>query len=185
MEIKKTKKPVFNNRENTMVWASRSCAVVGVVFAFGVEGGSKVLRIKRSIEMPDEPLKYALPSGYLDWDESAFDGMVREVYEETSLYLPDYNPFLINNNYEQPFFVQSDPTAHRQNVSLYYLMVYDFTSHQNFFPKEIETYSDSETEKVEWLGLQNFYNKEDSWAFHHNEMIEKAMRYYKKVGERK
>jgi 8-oxo-dGTP pyrophosphatase MutT (NUDIX family) len=194
-------KPTFKNRPNEHVmlyhndfqgnktrldyWISRAPAVVGIVFAFGVEGGSRVLVIKRSNEMRDEPNKYGAPSGYLDWDESGFDGMIREVYEETSLYLPDYDPFLIYNNHEQPFYVHTDPlTDKNQNVSLTYLMVYDFHKEPDFFPKEIENYTDKETAKVEWLKLQDFYNTQYEWAFNHNNRIEMAMRYYKKVGER-
>ena len=165
-------------------WISRAPAVVGIIFAFGVEGGGRVLVIKRSENMPDEPNKYGAPSGYLDWDESGFDGMTREVYEETSMYLPDYDPFLIFNNYEQPFYVHSDPeTDKKQNISLTYVMVYDFHNEPDFFPKDIEKYTDDETAKVEWLKLQDFYNTQYEWAFNHNKRIEMALRYYNKTGK--
>ena len=166
-------------------WISRACAVVGIIFAFGVEAGPRVLVIKRSEKMPDEPNKYGAPSGYLDWGETGFDGMIREVYEETSMYLPDYDPFLIFNNYEQPFYVHTDPTTKLQNVSLNYIMVYDFHKEPDFFPADMENYSDSETAKVMWLKLVEFYNSDYEWAFNHNKRIEMAMRYYKKVGDRK
>jgi 8-oxo-dGTP pyrophosphatase MutT (NUDIX family) len=167
-------------------WISRASAVVGIVFAFGVEGGGRVLVIKRSAKMRDEPLKYGAPSGYLDWNETGFEGMVREVYEETSLYLPNYDPFLIFDNNKQPFYVHTDPlTDKNQNVSLTYLMVYDFSKEPDFFPKEIQDYTDKETAEVLWLRLQDFYNTHYEWAFNHNNRIEMAMRYYKKIGERK
>lgn len=197
--IKRTLKPIFKNKPNPHViynydsgdgvkvnqdfWVSRACAVVGIVFAFGVEGGPRVLVIKRSAEIPDEPNKYGAPSGYLDWNETGFDAMNREVYEETSMYLPDYDPFLIFNNYEQPFYVHSDPTTKFQNVSLTYVMVYDFNGHPDFFPLDIENYSDFETAKVEWLKLQEFYNSNYEWAFNHNKRIEMALRYYNKIGK--
>jgi len=181
-----TTKPKFKNRQNPHldIWISRAPAVVGIVLAFGVEGGSRVLVIKRSENMPDEPNKYGAPSGYLDWDESGFEGMTREVYEETSLYLPDFDPFLIFNNYEQPFYVHSDPTTDKmQNVSLTYVMVYDFHKEPDFFPLDIENYTDTETAKVEWLKLQDFYNSKYEWAFNHNKRIEMAVRYYNKIGK--
>jgi len=199
-KIKRTLKPIFTNRPNRHIvhiveednnrlvnheyWISRAPAVVGIIFAFGVEGGPRVLVIKRSENMPDEPNKYGAPSGYLDWDETAFDGMIREVYEETSMYLPDYNPFLKFNNYEQPFYVHTDPTTDtKQNVSLTYVMVYDFKSHQEFFPEDIKEFTDFETAKVEWLKLQDFYNSEYEWAFNHDKRIEMALRYYNKIGK--
>lgn len=187
--------PKFNNKPNPHLihhydsgtgikvhqdyWISRAPAVVGIIFAFGVEGGSRVLAIKRSNKMREEPNKYGAPSGYLDWDETGFEGMTREVYEETSFYLPNYEPFLIFNNNKQPFFVQDDPKKDKnQNISLTYLLAYDFTSDPESFPIEIEKYSDSETARVEWLKLSDFYNESREWAFNHDERIVMAHKFF-------
>ena len=186
--------PKFNNKPNEHlmlgldtsihkirrdIWISRACAVVGIVFAFGVEGGTRVLVIKRSKKMRDEPNKYGAPSGYLDFNESGFDGMTREVFEETSMYLPDYNSFLKFDNNKQPFFVQDDPKKDRnQNISLTYIIVYDFIGHQDFFPINIENYTDHETIGVEWLKLSDFYNESKEWAFNHDERIKMALEYF-------
>ncbi|RLF56675.1 MAG: hypothetical protein DRN27_09240, partial [Thermoplasmata archaeon] len=183
-----TTKPEFNNRPNDHIrfgfdsktyekpikidyWISRAPAVVGIIFTLGLEGGVRVLVIKRSKNMREEPLKFGAPSGYLDWDETGFEAITREVFEETSLYLPDYSPFLMYNNNKQPFYVQSDPTKDKnQNVSLTYVMVYNFKDSPDFFPEEIEKYTDRETAKVEWLNLNNFYNTDNrEWAFNHDE----------------
>jgi len=178
-----TTNPKFKNRQNPHldIWISRAPAVVGIVFAFGVEDGTRVLVIKRSDKMPDEPNKYGAPSGYLDWDESGFDGMTREVYEETSLYLPNYDPFLIFDNNKQPFYVHTDPTTDKnQNVSLTYVMAYDFSSEPDFFPKDIENHYDFETAKVLWLKLSDFYNAIYPWAFNHDQRIKMALEYFNK-----
>lgn len=192
-----TKKPKFNNRENPHFihkvfegnnklvvdhnfWLSRAPAVVGIIFAFGLEGGTRVLVIKRSKRMREEPLKYGAPSGYLDWDESGFDAMTREVYEETSLYLPDHKDFLIFDNDEQPFYVQSDPKRDKnQNVSLTYLLAYDYSFNAEFFPEYIEKHTDNETAKVEWLRLNDFYNENREWAFYHDQRIKAAYDFLK------
>lgn len=188
-------KPKFNNKPNPHLiyhydngdrvkihqdyWISRASAVVGIIFAFGVEGGSCVLVIKRSKKMREEPNKYGAPSGYLDWDESGFDGMIREVYEETSMYLPDYDPFLITNNDRQPFYVQSDPKKDKnQNISLTYILAFDFSDSPDFFPKDIENYSDKETAQVQWLSLDDFYNSKYEWAFNHDERIKMALKHF-------
>lgn len=192
-----TKKPKFNNTPNDHFrmkystpqgnvgldyWISRAPAVVGIIFALGLEGGVRVLVIKRSKNMREEPLKFGAPSGYLDWDESGFEGITREVFEETSLYLPDYKPFLAYNNKEQPFYVQSDPEKDKnQNISLTYVMVYNFKDSPEFFPEEILKYTDKETAQVEWLNLNDFYNKDNrEWAFNHDKRIEMAHEYYNK-----
>ena len=187
-------KPKFNNTPNNHFrmsyrtpqgnigldyWISRAPAVVGIIFAFGVEGSPYVLVIKRSKKMREEPNKYGAPSGYMDWDETGYEAITREIYEETSMYLPDYEPFLIFNNNEQPFFVQTDPKKDRnQNISLTYIMVYDFKDSPDFFPKEIEIHTDFETSKVEWLSLSYFYNSNREWAFHHDERIKSALKYF-------
>ena len=201
-KINKTPKPVFYNKPNPHVnhryndgqgvkinhdyWISRAPAVVGIIFAFGGVRGTSVLVIKRSKKMRDEPNKYGAPSGYLDWDESGFDGMTREVYEETSMYLPDYETFLVFDNNKQPFFVQSDPKKDKnQNVSLTYVMVYDFSKDPDFFPQEIEKHSDSETQLVQWLELMDFYNGDYEWAFNHDDRIKMALEYFNKNFVRK
>jgi len=196
-------KPKFNNRANDHVifavhsqhsglkmrqdyWVSRAPAVVGIVFAFGVEGGTRVLVIKRSKNMREEPLKYGAPSGYLDWDESGFEAMTREVYEETSLYLPIYEPFLIFDNNKQPFFVQDDPKKDKnQNVSLTYLLAFDFIGDPESFPIEIEKYVDHETAEVRWLKLTDFFNESREWAFNHDERIVMAHKFFNKNFERR
>lgn len=196
-KIDKTLKPEFKNKPNPHViynynsgtgvkvhhdiWLSRAPAVVGIIFAFGCKGGNRVLVIKRSKNMREEPLKLGAPSGYLDWDETGFEGMTREVFEETSMYLPDYKSFLVFDNDEQPFYVQSDPAKDKnQNISLSYVMIYDFMYHQERFPEEIEKYTDHETAEVLWMRLSDFYGSYNDWAFNHDERIKIALKHYNK-----
>lgn len=167
-------------------WISRAVAVVGVVLATtpltANQGGVKVLVTKRSKEMRDEPGKHVLPCGYLDWDESGYEGMVREVWEETSLYLPDYKKYLIGNNDEMPVIIHDKPTRDaRQNVSMIYLSVYDFEKGMEDFPIGVEKYTDVETEEVRWMPLLEFFNryeKEYEWGFRHDETIKEALKYF-------
>lgn len=190
-------KPKFNNTPNDHIivrhitnqgshkidaWVSRSVAVVGIVFII-VENTMKVLIGKRSKNMLDEAGKYGIPCGYLDWDESAFEAMTREVYEETSLYLPEYKDYLIYNNCEQPILIRDNPTNNRQNVSLIYLSVYNMNDRPDLFPNHVLNYSDKETEKVEWMKIVDFYlkyEKEYQWAFNHNETIKVAIKHFNK-----
>lgn len=187
-------KPVFNNTENEHFrmsyrtprgnvgldyWISRAVAVDGYVFAFGLDGGPKVLVVKRSKTMMDEPLKYCVPCGYLDWDETSYDAMVREVYEETSFYIPDFNDFMIFNNDGEPFWVNSNPANNRQNVALNYITVFDFTGHKDFFPEDVIKYKTRECESIEWLSLTDFLQRDTSqWAFNHDRYIKKALKFF-------
>ena len=105
-------KPKFNNVPNKHLvlkyesinldyWISRAVAVDALVFML-VDDDILVLTVKRSDKMRDEPGKYCIPCGYLDFSETLFDAMQRELYEETSLYLPDYQDLIAFDNGKQP-----------------------------------------------------------------------------------
>ena len=189
-------KPIFNNVPNEHLiikhksnqgiinldyWISRSIATVGVVLIIQLVGGMHVLITQRSNKMRDEKNKYCLPYGYVDFNENIFESMIREVYEETSLYLPDYNDLLITNNNEKPIEIRDNPGNHRQNVSFIYLSVYDFHEHLERLPIYVENYSNNETKLAQWISISDFYCKYDkklNWAFNHNETIKKAIEFY-------
>jgi 8-oxo-dGTP pyrophosphatase MutT (NUDIX family) len=164
-------------------WISRAVAVVGVVFAIK-ENNMHVLITKRSDKMRDEAGKFGVPCGYLDWDETGFEGMTREVYEETSLYLPDYKNYLVYNNNEKPFIIKDNPKDNRQNISMIYISVYNFNPRPDLFPVNVETYKDKETAMVKWMPLIEFYGKynEMEWAFHHDDTIKLAVEQFNKIG---
>jgi len=163
-------------------WISRSVAVVGVVFADTVDG-LKVLIAKRSQKMLDEAGKYGVPCGYLDYNETRHEAMIREVYEETSLYLPDYDKYLFFNNNGDPFKTKDKPSEDkRQNVSHIYLSAFDFSKEPDMFPQSIESFTNKETTTVNWLKLVDFYEtyNQYQWAFHHDQTIKDAINFFNK-----
>ncbi len=187
--------PIFKNKPNGRIqmkytapdgavnsmdyWISRAVAVVGVVFAIK-DNSISVLIEKRSKNMRDETLKMGVPCGYLDWDETKYDAMVREVYEETSFYMKDYEKFLIFNNNKMPFMCKDDPSENRQNVSDIYLTVFDFDNEPDKFPVDVEKFSCHEVEFVRWMSLREFYNTCNNyhWAFNHDETIKSALKFF-------
>jgi len=161
-------------------WISRSVAVVGVVFAVKNDG-MYVLITKRSQKMLDEAGKYGVPCGYLDYDETTHEAMIREVYEETSVYLPEYEKQLIFNNNKQPIYINDNPNNKRQNVSHIYLSVFDFVENEpDKFPLFAETFTNKETAMVKWMKMIEFYSTYDDyqWAFNHDDTIKDAMRFF-------
>lgn len=56
---------------------------------------NKILLIKRSPQL-SEGGKYGLPGGYLDVDETASQGIIREVYEETGYEITIQQLYIIN-----------------------------------------------------------------------------------------
>lgn len=190
--------PKFNNRPNSHVkyyysderglkiqqdfFVSRATAVVGVVFAF-TDNGLSVLITRRSGSMRDEANKYGVPCGYLDWEESRHEAMTREVYEETSMYLPDYEKYMIFNNGGEPFKIKDKPSEDkRQNISHIYLSVYDFRDKMNVFPIDVEKFTCKETALVKWMTIVDFYGTHMNyeWAFNHDETITMAIQYFNK-----
>lgn len=165
-------KPKFKNTHNQNVWLSRSNATVGIVFA-KCDDNVYVLITKRSESMIDETGKICLPCGYLDYDETLYECMIREVYEETSLYIPDFKDSLIFNNDKKFVKVNDDPSNNRQNVSFVYLTIFNFEE----LPIDIELYKSSETEWVKWLNIKDVNKSEYEWAFNHNDVIKKAIFY--------
>lgn len=176
-----TFKPIFKNKENTcytiikdgrekQIWNSRSCAMVAVVLGM-FEKEIYALTIKRS-EVMDFPNLYAVVSGYFDWNESALEALDREIYEETSLYLPELNKYEIHKDPEEsPFFVNTNPKENRQNISLSYCVIYNFL--KVGLPKNIENYKNKEVSLVKWMNIKDIDNYK--WAFNHDERIKLAL----------
>jgi ADP-ribose pyrophosphatase YjhB (NUDIX family) len=186
----------FNNKPNSHVkvyhkssngkfecdyWISRSIAVVGVIFAHH-KNQVKVLITQRSERMVDEPYKFGVPCGYLDWEETIYFAMMREVYEETSFFMPDFEKLLLFNNDKQPFLIKDDPKKDkRQNVSFVYLSSYDFRNeNEEKFPYDVEAFRNKETNLVKWMSINDFFlsYKNYGWAFNHDETIKSAWQYY-------
>jgi ADP-ribose pyrophosphatase YjhB (NUDIX family) len=191
--------PKFNNKPNQHVryhytdgcglninqdfFIGRSTAVVGVVFAYTIDG-MYVLTAKRSKKMRDEPGKHGIPCGYLDWNETRREAMIREVYEETSMYLPEYDKYLLYNNEGKSIISKDNPAQDkRQNITEIYLSVFDFTEAMDKFPIDIENFHCKETEFVRWIKFETFYAtcQNYQWAFHHDETIKSVVAFYSKI----
>jgi len=184
----------FNNKPNKFhrdkngnpFWESRSAAVEVSVFAI-YKKVVYVLIEKRSDTMMDSPGLYALPSGYMDYDESGWEAAMREVYEETSLDISKYNEILVTDNNKQPFEIITDPKHNRQNIVLEYCVVLNFDKkikrgkHKYYFtfPIEIEEYCNKEISLINWLPIEFISRKNFVWAFNHDERIKNAYKVFK------
>jgi len=170
-------KPIFKNRPNQVhiinnkeIWQSRSPVVIGIIFAIK-DNGLYVLTEKRSQSMRDEPGKWCCPSGYIDWDETGWDCLRRELYEETGFLIDDYKKYIVNDNNKEPFYVMTHPRECRQNVALNYYVVFNFTD--GIFPKEIEKNKSDEVEEIKWISIIDIHKY--NWAFEHSYRIKMAI----------
>ena len=190
-----TKKPIFNNKLNNsyfispllnkictffiklfrlkvkQIWETRSPAVVAVILAI-FNDQIYVLSEKRSKIMPDAPEKWVVPGGYIDWNETGWDALRREVFEETSFFIDDYEKYLLTDNEKQPFFVTTDMLENRQNIVLNYCLIYKF---KDVFPIEVESFRYEEVDIIKWIPIETILDSEYNWAFKHDIRIMQAI----------
>jgi len=131
-----------------------------------------VLIGKRGIGCPDKIGFYNIPSGYLDFNESGTEAAIREIYEETGLYLPDIDKSkIIFDKMDQPWHVKSEPDENKQNVSLRYGIVFNVDE----FPVLTNEFSEpNEVEELLWVKISDIDKYE--FAFNHDKVI---MEFYK------
>lgn len=183
--------PQFSNVPNTYIpkgkcWKSRNVSIDAFIFALAPKsvnlGQMHIMVIKRSENMDVDPGKYGVPCGYLDWNETIYESMIREVYEETSLYLPKYSNQIIFDNNKQPFFIESRPNMPwngRQNVGHHFVIVLDFSERNvDEFPFYVEDYTSSETSLVKWVPWYDFTINDLKWSFNHDRGIRDAMCFF-------
>lgn len=185
-------KPKFKNKPNTLLdcngtphYIHRAVSVDAFVFALAPKeiefGQIHVLVIKRADTMEVDPGKYGVPCGYLDWNETIYEAVIREVYEETSLYLPNYKNNIEFDNNKQPFFIDSNPDAKynsRQNVAHNFIFALDFSNENpDTFPSYVQNYTSNETSLVKWVPWYDFIRNDLEWSFNHEHRVSDAMKY--------
>lgn len=90
-------KSPFNNKPNPQVelngkphFVARDCAVVAEVFLYhAISQNWYVLLGKRGTGVPDYQGYWGFPCGYLDWNETLYEAVQRELWEETGLLLQE------------------------------------------------------------------------------------------------
>lgn len=168
-------KPVFNNKENIpyivenkTIWESRSMAVHGMLIVV-VNGIPNFLLAVRSENCPDEVGKFANVTGYLDWDETLFESLKREYWEEVNLNFDKYfsKENLIFGSLD-PHKINDDPKSSRQNVTVRYRFAFELEK----FPK---VYPSKEAQSVSFLDINYLKEKcevsPESFAWNHAELI--------------
>lgn len=142
-------------------WISRSIAVTGCVFTF-LNGKWCVLANKRGEGTPDFQGMWNMPCGYLDFNETTAEAVIREVYEETGVRL--------NPNFLHFWKFNDSPTQNRQNVSFRYYALIDAQ------PGSISVGTgndrggeEDEVEAIGWIPLDSIDKYQ--WAFDHDKII--------------
>ncbi|MBE9078444.1 NUDIX hydrolase [Romeria aff. gracilis LEGE 07310] len=120
----------FKNTPNRCVvvegkecWISRSVTVLPVLFF--VQNDQKYVPLgQRGADLPDEVGKWGLPGGYLDFDETISEAIVREVWEELGINIPQLKgAYPFEGSIEKPYDIISLP-RYRQNVTLKFPLMF-------------------------------------------------------------
>jgi len=162
----------FNNRQNKIVkdddgkvhWISRSLAVVVVI----ILNGEKVLLVKRGRRVKQSG-KWCNPCGYLDWDETAEECAVREIFEETGLDITKCK--IVKNFMDKPYEIITHPgNNNKQDVAIHFGALIESDIEPFITTKYAEP---GESDDVKWVDLKDLNNYR--FAFNHNERIEKFL----------
>lgn len=177
---------IFNNTPNRCItsegkeyWISRSVATAGVVITKH-KGEYYILLGKRGEGAADFQGYWNLLCGYLDYDESGYECFVREVYEESGFFIPDIIKKRIIKDYtKKPYFVQTDVKSNRQNVTLYYGIVFKTKRKEELPELTLKHTEKDEVEYIKWVNIKDF-----KWgykfAFNHDEKIQNFLKMFKR-----
>ena len=183
------RKPKLYNRPNECIkstdgrefWISRSVAVMCVVL-ISQGDTTHVLLNKRGKGTPDYQGYWCCPCGYLDWNESAYEAVTREVWEESGINLE-----ILNDKFESLYFstdpwsVNSDPERrrrnYRQNVTLRFGAWFQLPQGQDL-PKLTSRHS--EKEEIADLAWINLLLPLTKCAFGHDRLIKEFVVFARK-----
>jgi len=117
-------------------------------------------------EAVDHSGKWCLCCGYLDWDESLQEAVRREVFEEAGLDLRALEAAGDAVVAPEPIFLQSDPAAHRQNVTARFVIELS-----RLVEPSTENAEPGEVVQLKWIQVTHAEIAERPWAFHHDEIL--------------
>lgn len=126
-----------------------------------VEMDGKLLLEKRTGDLLESG-KWALPAGFLERDETAAQGILRELKEETGWEGEVISLFRVNTKPDRPH-------EDRQNVAIDFLVR----------PIEKTGKGDHESSKIEWIPIEKLLPMSE-FAFDHGESIGLYLKYRQK-----
>lgn len=162
-------------------WISRSMAVAGFIVAVDEEDELYVLLERRGPGCPDNVGKLCGVCGYIDYDETRIDAMLRETYEETGFDLKTANYLRIYD-----IGIKDDEFDGKQNITQRYMILTDLEGlSQRFKDGTINTRTEErggEKDEVSEFVMLPYSEIEDidpnEFAFGHKEVIDQIVKDY-------
>lgn len=164
----------IDRTHDKIIWESRSVAVNCVILVWKkYDFNPYILVSERGPKASDFNGFQNVIAGYLDWDETGFEAVLRETWEESGLNLLKLlkDNFINFGNYQEPWSVRSDPSQNRQNVSLRYGISVTLKG-DNELPILTTNNNEvvGETVNPQWIRESDIHNFK--WAFNHDKLIE-------------
>jgi len=154
--------------------------VVGEVFLYHAQTATwYVLLGKRGTGVPDYQGYWGLPCGYLDWNETLYEGVQRELWEETGLLLSELvmseglikSLNLPKEGVKTPMpwkITDAVKEGSKQNVSHHFGFLMHWTA-TDFPALSLENSEPNEAEAAEWVSIEEA--KKLQMAFRHSERL--------------
>lgn len=153
----------YDEKGNPSQWFSRSVAVATAVLIKD-SGEWYVLANERGSGTPDYQGYWNLPCGYLDYNETAEQAAMREVYEETGIKCQN-----IKNVGHS-----TSPNENRQNVCFFFISFLSGSIDDYHFSKE--NMEEGEVGGIKWVPVSDADSVK--WAFDHDVLIQKILSKY-------
>jgi 8-oxo-dGTP pyrophosphatase MutT (NUDIX family) len=193
--------PIFINRHNEKVhttdgrtvYIARASSVVAEVCLYdAVNDNWHILLMQRGVAAPDFNGYWCLPCGYLDWDETLCQAMIREVYEESGLLLtelvqsPNFSysssKVISGEGSETPWLIYDEPETKRQNLAFHYATLFGWKGEP--YPV-LSRLDEAEVADVKWMPMQEAMTLQ--LAFGHenriNQLWQERAEWFEKVVE--
>ena len=155
--------PCYDKYGRFIGWFSRSVAAAIFVFCKDQDGNWCILASERGEEAADYRGFWNCPCGYLDYDETIKDCSLRELYEETGVFISDESSVKL-------FDYDDDIDANRQNVTHHFYAIFDDAVTYDFtFSKKNN--EGKEVGEIKWIKISDV--DKYMWAFKHDKLIKK------------
>jgi len=146
---------MIKDQNGKVHWISRSVVVVCSIFwqdyFLIVRRGKRVL----------ETGKWCLPCGYLDYDETIEECVIRETWEETGIDLRNHKHQI------QLDYINSNPTTQNQQIGFHYIVEIDSDSER---PQvDLSVVDSDETTDAKWIKISDI--DQYKFAFNHDKKM--------------
>jgi len=182
--------PKFKNRPNLAtetkdgkkIWLSRSTAVVSELVALDKSTHRYYTLIEqRGPASLGSPGMWCFPCGYLDWDETLYEAALRETWEEAGIDLLDMQYRRLDGFSMTPWYIESNPKSHRQNISIHFGFYYEVENIDQLPKPSAENCEEGEISDLRWVPVEEVYAKaldkdfKYEMAFNHDHVLYNLM----------